>query len=469
MRMTGSAGGHNGVRSLIDSLGTQDLRRVKIGIGRPGAPGEKRAQVSDHVLSPFYPEEHEAIEAACAEAADLALELVERGRARRVRVTMRRHAPGGAGGPPRHASRLTRCGTHGAAVSSAGSAGRAQRTSRPRRGTRSITVGACMGNASHRARDMSASIARGSGAWYTLTACSTGQDAMRDVGVRVEEASAPRQAQRRANVQGVGDIQEGAETSAYVRIAAGDGGVEWAQVRALLARDARTPMGRERALGLLPTQDPGGDHARARRDSTGPGRARARRPTSLGDHSRRAADPRRGAGARRRGGRRALAAMLPLLDAAARLTGYGRGIRRGGARSRRRLRRFSVPEAPGRPVAPSARGRRQRRRRGEPRPAPHPLAPSRSPQGHRAHARGVLSVARGGHHLPGALRHGPPRPLRAARRARGRRAACAASSTTDRRAAPRSSSSRKAWWRRTTNWCRPSARRRARSSASSPR
>ena len=61
------------------ALGTRDLRRVKIGIGRPGAPGEKRAQVSDHVLSPFYPEEHEAIEAACAEAADLALELVERG------------------------------------------------------------------------------------------------------------------------------------------------------------------------------------------------------------------------------------------------------------------------------------------------------------------------------------------------------------------------------------------------------
>lgn len=75
VRMTGSAGGHNGVLSLIDSLGTRDLRRVKIGIGRPGTP----AQVSDHVLSPFYPEEHEAIEAACAEAADLALELVERG------------------------------------------------------------------------------------------------------------------------------------------------------------------------------------------------------------------------------------------------------------------------------------------------------------------------------------------------------------------------------------------------------
>ncbi|MDP3480349.1 MAG: aminoacyl-tRNA hydrolase [Desulfoprunum sp.] len=32
----GGAGGHNGIRSLIQSLGTQDFRRLKIGVGRPG-------------------------------------------------------------------------------------------------------------------------------------------------------------------------------------------------------------------------------------------------------------------------------------------------------------------------------------------------------------------------------------------------------------------------------------------------
>jgi peptidyl-tRNA hydrolase, PTH1 family len=78
VRLKGSAGGHNGVRSLIAAFGTDELRRVKIGIGRPGRPGEDRDQVSDHVLSPFYPEEHEAIAAACDEAADHALRLVER-------------------------------------------------------------------------------------------------------------------------------------------------------------------------------------------------------------------------------------------------------------------------------------------------------------------------------------------------------------------------------------------------------
>ncbi|MGH7301071.1 MAG: aminoacyl-tRNA hydrolase [Candidatus Rokuibacteriota bacterium] len=77
VRLKGSAGGHNGVRSLIEAFGTDVLRRVKIGVGRPGRPGEDREQVSDHVLSPFFPEEHDAVAGACEEAAEQALILVE--------------------------------------------------------------------------------------------------------------------------------------------------------------------------------------------------------------------------------------------------------------------------------------------------------------------------------------------------------------------------------------------------------
>jgi len=76
-RMKGSAGGHNGVRSVIEALGTDAIRRVKVGIGRPAPPGQQKDLVVDHVLSPFYPDEREAVETACAEAADLALKLVE--------------------------------------------------------------------------------------------------------------------------------------------------------------------------------------------------------------------------------------------------------------------------------------------------------------------------------------------------------------------------------------------------------
>ena len=77
VRMKGSAGGHNGVRSVIEALGTQEIKRVKVGIGRPGPPGQQKDLVVDHVLSPFYPDEREAVETACAEAALLALKLVE--------------------------------------------------------------------------------------------------------------------------------------------------------------------------------------------------------------------------------------------------------------------------------------------------------------------------------------------------------------------------------------------------------
>jgi PTH1 family peptidyl-tRNA hydrolase len=77
VRLKGSAGGHNGVRSLIEAFGTDVIRRVKVGIGRPGRPGEDRDRVSDHVLSPFLPEEHDAIAAACAEAMERTLTLVE--------------------------------------------------------------------------------------------------------------------------------------------------------------------------------------------------------------------------------------------------------------------------------------------------------------------------------------------------------------------------------------------------------
>jgi PTH1 family peptidyl-tRNA hydrolase len=77
VRQSGSAGGHNGVRSLIAAFGTDALRRVKIGVGRPGRPGEDPDQVADHVLSPFLPEEHDAVARACDEAADQAMKLVE--------------------------------------------------------------------------------------------------------------------------------------------------------------------------------------------------------------------------------------------------------------------------------------------------------------------------------------------------------------------------------------------------------
>ena len=73
LRMKGSHGGHNGVRSVIEALGTQDIKRVKVGIGRP----DHRGDVPDHVLTSFEPDELPAVDAAVAEAAEKVLALLE--------------------------------------------------------------------------------------------------------------------------------------------------------------------------------------------------------------------------------------------------------------------------------------------------------------------------------------------------------------------------------------------------------
>ena len=58
MRLTGSAGGHNGMKSIIAHLGGKDFPRLRIGIGKSG--GGK--QTVSHVLGKFAPAENKLIE-----------------------------------------------------------------------------------------------------------------------------------------------------------------------------------------------------------------------------------------------------------------------------------------------------------------------------------------------------------------------------------------------------------------------
>jgi PTH1 family peptidyl-tRNA hydrolase len=67
LRARGSAGGHNGLASIFEQLGTQETARLKIGIGRgPGA-------VIARVLSRFSPEEEAALPDLIERAADAVL------------------------------------------------------------------------------------------------------------------------------------------------------------------------------------------------------------------------------------------------------------------------------------------------------------------------------------------------------------------------------------------------------------
>lgn len=65
-RASGSAGGHNGVKSVIQSLGTDQIPRLKIGVGGSGC----RGRMIDHVLGRFGDQEREEIQKSLELAAD---------------------------------------------------------------------------------------------------------------------------------------------------------------------------------------------------------------------------------------------------------------------------------------------------------------------------------------------------------------------------------------------------------------
>ncbi len=76
IRADGSAGGHNGIKSIIQELGSQEFPRVKIGVG---AKPNQQQDLADWVLSGFDPADQKAIDAALPHAADAALCIVEKG------------------------------------------------------------------------------------------------------------------------------------------------------------------------------------------------------------------------------------------------------------------------------------------------------------------------------------------------------------------------------------------------------
>ncbi len=76
IRADGSAGGHNGIKSIIQELGSQDFPRVKIGVGAKPHPEQ---DLADWVLSTFSAAEEKALSAALPRAAEAALCILETG------------------------------------------------------------------------------------------------------------------------------------------------------------------------------------------------------------------------------------------------------------------------------------------------------------------------------------------------------------------------------------------------------
>ncbi len=78
----GGSGGHRGVKSIIEALGTENFPRMKIGIGRP----RYNEDIEKFVLTSFYPDERNAVAKVIDVAADGLLMVVKKGLDRAMNV-----------------------------------------------------------------------------------------------------------------------------------------------------------------------------------------------------------------------------------------------------------------------------------------------------------------------------------------------------------------------------------------------
>ena len=76
IRADGSAGGHNGIKSIIAELGSQQFPRVKIGVGAKPHPD---FDLADWVLSAFTAQEEKALDTSLKNAAAAALAIIDHG------------------------------------------------------------------------------------------------------------------------------------------------------------------------------------------------------------------------------------------------------------------------------------------------------------------------------------------------------------------------------------------------------
>ena len=90
IRKNGSCGGHNGIRNIIERLGTQDFARLKLGVGKD------KSDVIAHVLGKFDPTTRKTIDLVVAEAVKAAAAILRDGPDRAMNAYNGWDANGGA-------------------------------------------------------------------------------------------------------------------------------------------------------------------------------------------------------------------------------------------------------------------------------------------------------------------------------------------------------------------------------------
>ena len=76
IRGDGSAGGHNGIKSIISEIGSQEFPRVKVGVGGKAHPDQ---DLADWVLSSFTKDEEKLLQTALERSANAAISIIKQG------------------------------------------------------------------------------------------------------------------------------------------------------------------------------------------------------------------------------------------------------------------------------------------------------------------------------------------------------------------------------------------------------
>jgi len=75
IKQNGSAGTHNGVKSIVKELNSKEFKRIKVGIGGP----DEKANLIGHVLGKFSSEEFEKIDESVTNAAEAVVDIIKDG------------------------------------------------------------------------------------------------------------------------------------------------------------------------------------------------------------------------------------------------------------------------------------------------------------------------------------------------------------------------------------------------------
>ncbi len=97
LKFDGGTGGHRGLRSIMEEIGTGEFARLRVGVGRPPGREHHHEAIVDFLLSPFSPQEQEELVSILGHAADAVETVLRKGLDRAMNLVNRKKMESGGG------------------------------------------------------------------------------------------------------------------------------------------------------------------------------------------------------------------------------------------------------------------------------------------------------------------------------------------------------------------------------------